>query len=120
MSNCQTVAVIREMHSTCFMSFQTIFLDFQNILDNKVMSKEIIVSLIPSLLLGTVPLLAFLVQKVYNNPQKTGLISKKFPYGRKCAILERYYNALIFRILVFSGKKSSSECVTVNPFWVVN
>jgi len=74
----------------------------------------------PSLLRGTALLLVFLVRKVYNNPKNAGLISKKFPSGRKYAILEQYYNMLIFRLLIFSGKISSSKCVTINPFWVVN
>ena len=62
----------------------------------------------------------FYVRKVYNHPQNAGLISKKFPHGRKYEILERYCNVLIFRMLIFSGKMSSPKYVTINPFLVFN
>ncbi len=61
-----------------------------------------------------------LIKKVYNNPENTGIISKKFPHGRKYAILERFHNVLIFRLFIFSGKISNPKCVTIDPFWVVN
>ena len=65
-------------------------------------------------------LLVSLVRKFYNNPQNIGLISKKFPLGRKYAILEQYCNVLIFRLLVFLCKIPDPKCVTINPFWVAN
>ena len=43
----------------------------------------------------------FLSKKVDKDPKNTGLISKMFPHARKYAILEQYYNMLIFKLLLF-------------------
>mgnify|MGYP003405198751 FL=1 len=55
-------------------------------------------------------------KKVYNNPQKTGPISKKFTDGRKYTILERYHKVLIFNVLIFSGDISGSKSIAILPF----
>ena len=41
-------------------------------------------------------ILVLLIRKVYNDPSKTGLVSKIFTHGLKYAILEQYRNMLIF------------------------
>ena len=53
-----------------------------------------------------------LIKKVYNNPQKADLISKKFPCGRKYAILGQYCNVLTFSMLTFYIKMLTLQCVT--------
>ena len=63
---------------------------------------------------------AGMVKIFYNDPQNAGLISKKFPHGRKYAILEQYCNVLIFRQLIFFSKMSTPKCVTIDPFLAFN
>jgi len=60
------------------------------------------------------------LKKVYNNPQNAGLVSKKFPHGRKYAILERYCSVLIFRTLLLLDEMLTPECAIIHPFSVVN
>lgn len=55
-----------------------------------------------------------LIKKVYKNPWNAGLILKKFPRGRKYAILEQCYNIMIFSVLALCAKKQTTKYVTNN------
>ena len=60
------------------------------------------------------------LKNVYNYPQNADRILKKFPPGRKYAILEQICNTLIFRRLMYSGREFSPKSIKISPFLVYN